>query len=125
MATEDAQKPYDVFISYSHKNAAWVRDTLVARLKLEGITVCVDDESFDVGIPALVNMENAVALSRHTLLVLTPAWVASNWTRFESLLIQHEDPAGMLQRTLPLLLEPCDVPKRIDILTRADFTGQA
>lgn len=121
----DAQKSFDVFISYSHKGAEWVRDWLVPRLKRENISVCIDEESFDIGVPALVNMENAVAASRRTLLVLTPAWVSSQWTRFESLLIQHEDPAGLLQSTLPLLLEPCDVPKRIDILTRADFTGKA
>ncbi|HKQ04574.1 MAG TPA: tetratricopeptide repeat protein [Blastocatellia bacterium] len=125
MAAEDVQKQFDVFISYSHKNAEWVRDVLVARLKQEGITVCIDEESFDIGVPALVNMENAIAASRRTLLVLTPAWVASDWTRFESLLIQHTDPGGVLQCTLPLLLEQCDVPQRIGILTRADFTGKA
>lgn len=124
MATADAQKQFDVFISYSHKDGEWVRDALVARLKKERITVCIDEESFDIGVPALVNMENAVAASRHTLLVLTPAWVASDWTRFESLLIQHTDPGGVLQYTLPVLLEPCEVPQRISILTRADFTGK-
>jgi predicted sugar kinase len=34
-----------------------------------------------------VNMENAAAASRHTLLMLTPAWVNSQWTRFEALLV--------------------------------------
>jgi tetratricopeptide (TPR) repeat protein len=125
MATKDAQKQFDVFISYSHKDAEWVRQWLIARLKQEGITVCVDNESFDPGIPALVNMENAVAASRRTLLVLTRAWVESEWTRFESFLIQHDDPTGMRQRTLPLLLEPCDAPKRIKTLTHLDFTGAA
>ena len=70
-------------------------------------------------------MENAVAASLRSLLVLTQDWVDSQWTRFESLLIQHRDPAGVLQSTLPLLLEPCDVPDRIGMLTRADFTGDA
>jgi tetratricopeptide (TPR) repeat protein len=124
MSADDAQKSFDVFISYSHKDAEWVRDWLVFRLKQAGVSVCIDEESFDIGVPALINMENAVAASRRTLIVLTPAWVSSQWTRFEGLLIQHDDPAGVLQFTLPLLLEPCDVPKRIDILTRADFTGK-
>lgn len=124
MSSGAAQKSFDVFISYSHKEAEWVRDWLVTRLKQASISVCIDEESFDIGVPALINMENAVAASRRTLIVLTPAWVSSQWTRFEGLLIQHDDPAGVLQLTLPLLLEPCDVPKRIDILTRADFTGK-
>ena len=125
MADADTQNQYDVFISYSHKDAEWVRQWLIPRLKQEDITVCVDNESFDPGIPALVNMENAVAASRRTLLVLTRAWVESEWTRFESTLTQHDDPTGIRQRTLPLLLEPCDAPRRIKALTHLDFTGAA
>src|ERR1700742_4158505 len=105
MATK--KKRFDVFISYSHKDSVWVRDTLVARLEQEGITVCIDDDTFDPGVPALTNMENAVAVSRRTLLILTPAWVKSEWTKFESLLSQYDDPAGRLRQMLPLLLEPC------------------
>jgi len=114
---------YDVFISYNHADKEWVWGWLVTRLKEAGLAVCTDRESFDVGVPALVNMENAVAASRHTLLVLTPAWMASQWTRFEALLVQHEDPAGLLQRTLPVLYHRCDSPRRIAMLTYADLTG--
>ena len=63
---------YDVFISYSHADPDWVWKWLVPRLKAEGLNVCTDQESFDLGVPSLVNMENAVLASRHTLLVLTP-----------------------------------------------------
>jgi hypothetical protein len=77
---------YDVFISYSHADADWVGQWLVPRLKGAGLKVCTDRESFDVGVPSLVNMENAVAVSRHTLLILTEAWVGSQWTRYEALL---------------------------------------
>jgi len=59
---------YDVFISYSHADQEWVWDWLIPRLKEAGFAVCTDRESFDVGVPALVNMENAVAASRHALL---------------------------------------------------------
>jgi hypothetical protein len=122
-ATQDDDRPYDVFISYSHADKDWVRGWLVPRLKAARLAVCTDHESFDIGVPALINMENAVAGSRHTLLVLTPKWVNSQWTRFESLLVQHEDPAGVLQRTLPVLRQPCEVPRRIAMLTYADLTG--
>jgi hypothetical protein len=124
MPADDAQKSFDVFISYSHTDAKWVRDWLIPRLKRAGVSVCVDEDSFDIGVPALINMEKAAESSRRSVVVLTPAWVASHWTKYESLLIQHEDPAGALPILLPVLLEPCDVPKRIKMLTRADFTGQ-
>jgi TIR domain/NACHT domain len=113
---------YDVFISYSHADATWVWDWLRPHLEAAGLHVCLDRRDFDVGVPSLVNMERAVDHSRHTLLVLTPAWVASEWTAFEELLTQTADPAGRRRRLLPLLLQPCQPPRHIAMLTYADFT---
>jgi len=115
---------YDIFISYSHTDQTWVWAWLIPRLKAVGLAVCTDRESFDIGVPSLINMENAVAASRHTLLVLTEAWVRSQWTRFEALLVQSEDPGGLFQRTLPVLRQPCAPPRRIGMLTYADLTGR-
>ena len=122
MVERGTEFAYDVFISYSHADKEWVWEWLVPRLKEAGLAVCTDRESFDVGVPALVNMENAVAASRHTLLVLTPAWVKSEWTNFEALLVQTDDPIGLRRRMLPLMLEKCRPPKRVSIFTYADFT---
>ena len=102
----------------------WVWEWLVPRLKSEGLAVCTDQESFDVGVPSLNNMANAVAASRHTILVLTEAWVESSWTRYEALLAQTKDPSGLEQHTLPLLLQRCVPPAPISIFTYADFTGK-
>jgi hypothetical protein len=116
--------PYDVFISYSHADSDWVFEWLVPRLKDVELRVCTDRESFELGVPALINMENAVAASRHTLLVLTPAYLASNWTIYEQILTQTQDPIGLRQRTIPVLRQPCDLPMRIAMLTYADLTGK-
>jgi hypothetical protein len=116
---------YDVFISYSHADATWVWDWLRPRLEAAGLHVCLDRRDFDIGVPSLVNMERAVDHSRHTLLVLTPAWVDSEWTAFEELLTQTADPAARRRRLIPLLLQPCQPPRRIAMLTYADFTQQA
>ena len=115
---------YDVFISYSHADATWVWEWLRPRLEAAGLRVCLDRRDFDVGVPSLENMERAVDHSRHTLLVLTPAWVDSEWTAFEELLTQTADPAARRRRLLPLLLQPCQPPRRIAMLTYADFTQQ-
>jgi hypothetical protein len=122
---EAAPEPiYDVFVSYSSTEQTWVWEWLVPRLKGEGLVVCTDRESFDVGVPSLNNMANAVAASCHTLLVLTEAWIKSSWTRYEALLAQTKDPSGLLQHTLPLLLQRCVPPPPISIFTYADFTGK-
>jgi len=114
---------YDLFISYSHADKAWVQEWLAPKLKAAGVTLCTDSESFDIGVPALINMERAAAASRHILPVLSPDWVASKWTAYETLLGQSEDPDGALQRTLPLLYRPCTPPPRIRMLTYADLSG--
>ncbi len=67
-------------------------------------------------------MERAVDNSRHTLVVLTPAWIHSEWTEFESLLAGTADPAGRRRKLIPLMLKSCNLPSRIAMLTYADFT---
>jgi hypothetical protein len=118
-------EPYDLFISYSHHDSEWVVGWLLPRLRAAGLRVCIDRESFDIGVPSLVNMERAVDNSRHTLLVLTPTYVASEWCEFEELLTQTQDPAGRRRRLLPLLLQTCTPPSRIAMLTYADFRDPA
>ena len=113
----------DVFVSYSHKDSDWVRNWLLPRLEGAGLRVCIDFRDFEIGTPSLVNMERAVESCRTTLLVLTPDWTRSEWTRFEAMLVQTDDPIGVRRRTLPLLLRPCEIPKRIAMLTYADFTN--
>jgi hypothetical protein len=112
---------YDVFISYSHQDAGWVWKQLLPRLEGVGLRVCIDTRDFEIGTPSLVNMERAVDSSRHVLLVLTPAWVESEWTDFESLLGGTGDPAGRRRKLFPIMLKECEPPPRIAMLTWADF----
>jgi len=113
---------YDVFISYSHRDSAWVRSTLLPHLEREDLRVCIADRDFAPGVARLINIENAVERSRKTLIVLTPAWIESEWATFESLLIQTNDPAGRQARMIPLRLKSCTLPKRIAMLTDLDLT---
>jgi hypothetical protein len=79
----------------SHLSSAATRVTTsctCACLAAAGMRLCLDRRDFDVGVPSLENIERAVDQSRHTLLVLTPAWVASEWTAFEQLLTRTADP---------------------------------
>lgn len=116
---------YDVFISYSHNDADWVKTWLLPHLEAAGLRVCIDYRDFEIGVPSIVNMENAVKNSRKTILVMTPNWTGSEWMDFESLLTQTGDPVGRRRRLLPLLLKACDLPDRLAIFTYADFTDSA
>lgn len=114
---------YDVFISYSSKDAAWVRAELLPQLESHGLRVCIDFRDFVIGAPSVEEMQRAVLTSRHTLLVLSPNYIASAWTNFERLMTQTLDPDNRARRIIPLLHAPCDVPISIGYLNRIDFSA--
>jgi len=115
----------DAFISYSPRDSAWVRELLVPTLKNAGVTVWFDAQDFEPGAPRLTEIERAVLNSRKTLIVLSPAYLAGEWGEFENILSQSLDPAARQRRVLPLLLQPCDMPPRMGMLTFLDFTEHA
>jgi WD40 repeat protein len=121
MPTNDSDQAYDVFISYSSKDRAWVRRELLPRLEASGLRVCVDFRDFEPGAPSVKEMKRGVETSRKTLLVLTPDYLASAWTEFEALMLQTLDPANRQRRLIPLLKAKCDLPLEIGFLTYIDF----
>ena len=114
-------KCFDVFISYSHSDGAWVREWLVPKIEVVGIKVCIDFRDFDVGVPSIKNIENAIQRSSHTIVVLTPAWVAGAWTEFESILLSTLNPSNIGSALLPIMKTDCELPLRLKIYTYADF----
>ena len=112
----EAEFKYDVFISYSHKDEDWVVNTLLPSLEDAGLKVCIDFRDFVPGKPSRHNMRDACKESAYTVLVMTPAWMASEWTSFEGLLTFLHDPSGKRQRTVPMMVEQCDIPEDIQIL---------
>ncbi|MFL7808791.1 MAG: TIR domain-containing protein, partial [Anaerolineae bacterium] len=115
--------PIDVFVSHSEADQAWVHDQLVPRLEEAGLTIMVGYRDFSIGTPRVVNIERAVRSSRHTLIVLTPDWIEGEWTALDSLFAGASDPAARQRTLIPLLLKPCELPPRIQMLTYADFTA--
>jgi nucleoside phosphorylase len=115
----------DVYISYHESDETWVTETLLSRLEAAGLTAIVDYRDFEIGLPRLVNIERAVERSRHTLIVMTPEWVESDWNAFQGLLASTEDPSGLQQKLIPLKLRPCKPPARIAMLEILDLTNLA
>jgi hypothetical protein len=67
----------DVFISYHPSDREWVQQVLVPRLEAANLKVVIEPRDFQVGLPKLVNIEQAVDRCRHTLIVMTPNWLNS------------------------------------------------
>jgi len=112
---------YDVFVSHSQAEHGWVHDELLPRLEGAGLHLCVEWRDFRPGAPRAAEVERAVTRSRHTLLVLTPAYLEDEWAGFGDLMVQALDPAARQRRLLPLLKARCDLPLRIRHLTYVNF----
>ena len=121
--TEQADYLYDVFISYSPTDREWVWETLLPRLENAGLKVILDERDFEPGAPLVKEKERAVLQSRKTLLVLSPAYVAGDWTEFESVLVQTLDPAARKRRLIPVVRVPCRLDLRIRPLVAVDLTA--
>lgn len=113
----------DVFISYSSKDSAWVRDVLLPNLENHSFSVIVDFRDFKTGSFGVEEMERAVEETRHTLLVLTNNYVQSDWTKFENVMAQSKDPGAVQRKLIPILLEKCNLPLRLKILHYRDLSG--
>jgi hypothetical protein len=113
-----------IFISYSSKDREWVSNWLLPKLEDAGLEVCIDYRDFKIGRSSLINMEEAVDWCDKILLVLTPNWIESEWTNFEALMVQTEDPIGLRGRLLPLMLKQCELPRRLGIFTYANFKDE-
>ncbi|MCM3884214.1 toll/interleukin-1 receptor domain-containing protein [Frankia sp. R82] len=117
-----AVERYDLFVSYSRLNGEWVHTVLVPRLRAAGLRVAIDSENFRIGAPILSEIERVLEESRRTLLVLTTAYLRSEWAEFEHLLTQTADPANRRLRIIPILLEPVRLPARIAMLNHLDLS---
>lgn len=116
-----AKYKYDAFISYSHRDREFANKLLTALEKCN-LKVAIDYRDFRVGSPALMEMERIIENSRHTILVLSPDWVRSDWTEFELLMVSTADPAARERRILPIMHRQVDLPARLRTLTYLDFT---
>ncbi len=112
---------YDVFISYADADRAWVDGFLIDGLERAGVR-CHREAAFAVGVPRLAEFENAVRSSSRILLVLSPAYFATDTAAFVDLLAQTYGLETATWPVIPLRLEPVKLPTRLAMLTLLDAT---
>jgi len=124
-APEATPYDYDVFISYSSKDKAWVRGDLLKRIEDAGLRAFIDFRDFTPGTPSIKGMERGVTRCAKTLLVLTPDYVESEWCELENNMSLSRSPANRDGRRIPLLKAQCEKPLHIAHLTHIDFSEGA
>jgi len=125
LQSPDRSFAWDVFISYSSRDKEWVRGELLPRIEQTGLKAFVDFRDFTRGAPSIKEMERAVKECPKTLLVLTPDYIASEWSDLESVMGQALRPANRDLRIIPLLKKPCEKPLYVAALTHIDLTDGA
>jgi tetratricopeptide (TPR) repeat protein len=116
---------YDVFISYSSRDKAWVRGELLPRIEQAGLKAFIDFRDFPPGARTVTETERAVIVCRKTLAVLTPDYFKSEWCEREVTIVQTLDPANRRSRLIPLLKTECEQTPWIAGLTHIEFTDGA
>jgi hypothetical protein len=115
---------FDVFVSYCHAepDASWVRGVLVPRLRAAGLRVLVDVDSFRLGAHVVAEMARSVEESRFTLAVVTPDYLASEFTTFENVLAEHLGLEQAETRLLIVLRQACRPELRLRARLWLDLT---
>ncbi|KAK3086813.1 hypothetical protein FSP39_023885 [Pinctada imbricata] len=85
--TAHPNKMYDAFVAYSEADTAWVLKTLAPRLENPNLErpfrLCLHHRDFILGAPVAANIVSSVENSRHTILVVSEAFLRSEWCLLE------------------------------------------
>lgn len=113
---------YDLFISYADANRAWVEGYLLDALEQAGVSYH-SEATFELGKVRILEFERAIAQSRRTLLVISPAYMADGFNKFVDLLAQYYGLETVTWSVIPLILEPVKLPPRLNSLVKLNATN--
>lgn len=117
----------DTFISYARLDRDFAK-TLARELIDAGFTVFFDEASLAVGESFAQSLVDAVRRARTTLIVMSPEYFASQWTRSElEVAFAAELDAGPATRSriIPLLRRDCEIPSFLSDRKYADCRTDA
>src|SRR6266851_4469201 len=109
----------DVFISYAHADAAWVR-TLAGNLHQAGLEVFYDEWRIEHGDLLVHKLDQGILTSRNGILVVSPASLSRPYVQAEYAAMMRRALAGK-QRLIPVLLEDAELPPLLSTLVPVDF----
>lgn len=120
---------YDVFLSYNAIDEAWVRrlhERLIHHESSYGqLRVFFAHESLRPGALITRDLSAALSASAKVVVIMSPEWMASEWTTFEASIELHRDPAARLQRLIPLVLRSCEPPPELTRLRSIDVRSES
>ena len=129
LANSSTQPLYDAFISSNKADKPFV-DRLVKKIESEPFgnrrLKCFYWEwDIQPGEDILLKIEEALPKSRFVVVVMSPDWAQSNWTKLERVISVYEDPSGIIGRVIPILSRSCEIPLSLRILRWIDFSSDS
>lgn len=119
--TDNAERPYDLFISFAGADRPWVEGYLLDALNQVGAKV-ISEAAFTLGAPRVTEFERAIQQSKRTLLVLTQAYLSESFNQFVNVLVQSYGLESGTWPVIPLILEQVELPPRLAFLVSLDAT---
>jgi hypothetical protein len=117
-------RSYDVLVSHAAAGRSWVEGFLFPAFDEAGVRY-QHELNFRSGVPHLVEFERGVRESERILLVLSPAYLDSNFTELESVLSEHLGLERSERRLLMVMREPCKPHLRMRARLWLDMTDDA
>jgi hypothetical protein len=116
---------WDVFVSYGHEDAEWVR-VLAGNLHRSGFEVFLDEWELVGGDRVTGRLEDGIRASTNGVLVVSPHSLSRPWVReeYEALLRQAVQQPGQ-RRLIPVLYADADLPPFLANRLWVDFRGAA
>jgi TIR domain len=109
----------DVFVSYGHADAEWVR-TLAGNLYQSGVEVAFDEWEIGPGDVLIHKLDEMLLTSRDGILVVSPASLRSRYVQREyAALMQRSIERG--RRLIPVLLQDAELPPLLSTEIWVDF----
>ncbi|KAK7079729.1 Toll6p [Halocaridina rubra] len=104
--SEDRDKLFDAFVSYSSKDEAWVNQVLAGELERgeRPYRVCLHYRDFPVTAYIADTIVEAVESSRRTIIVLSKNFIENEWCRFQFKSAHHEVLKKRRQRLIVIVL---------------------
>ncbi|XP_038608830.1 toll-like receptor 6 [Tachyglossus aculeatus] len=80
---------FHAFISYSERDASWVKAELIPNLESAAVSICLHERNFIPGKSILENIISCIEKSRKSIFVLSPHFIQSEWCHYELCFAHH------------------------------------
>lgn len=127
---------YDAYLSWvrAPEDTKWLREKILPVLRAAQLNVAMTGQVDEPGVAWVVTVERAITQAKRTVILLSSAYLESQWASFENVMAQQLSVEQRRARLLPIVIDDTlmdperhlteDVPLRLRQLTPLDLVDQ-